>query len=65
MTDMLSASDLRRWAARCLSESDHARCSASDRNRLLKMHATLLELANNADWLEGRSKPSAVLEICT
>lgn len=54
MVDTMSAADLRRWAMRCFADANNARCSGADRERLLKMHAALLELANSADWLAGR-----------
>lgn len=54
MTDCLSAPDLRRWAVRCLTQANDPRCFAEERERLLKMHAALLALADNADWLQGK-----------
>jgi len=55
MVDTLSASELRYWAARCLTSANDPRCSAGDRERLLKMRASLLDLARNADWLAGHA----------
>jgi hypothetical protein len=53
MTDTLSALDLRRWAAQCEEQANDVRCSGEDRARLMKMRASLLALAESADWLEG------------
>ncbi len=60
MTDTLSASELRSWAARCLAEANDPRCSGDEYDRLMRMHASLLYLAQNSDWLEGRRPPCAM-----
>lgn len=49
------ATDLRRWAARCRLRADDPRIEAGERERLLKMQTSLLELARNEDWLEGKT----------
>ena len=54
MTATLTASDLRRWAMRCGSEAADA-ASDDDRMRLLKMRDALIQLAENEDWLNGKS----------
>lgn len=54
MPDLLNAAELRRLAMQCSARAEHADCSASERERLLKMREALLDLAQNADWLAGR-----------
>jgi len=54
MPDTLSAIDLRRWAAQCAQKADDANRSSEERDRLLRMHASLLALADSADWLAGQ-----------
>lgn len=56
MTDTLSASELRQWADRCLEQANDPRRTGDERDRLMRMRASLLHLAENADWLEG-SRP--------
>jgi hypothetical protein len=56
MPDTLNAAELRRWAIKCGSQADAANCSAEDRARLLTMRESLLALADNADWLAGKSE---------
>ena len=53
MTDTLTASELRRWAAQCEAQAHDPRCSGSERDRLMRMRDSLLHLAKNSDWLEG------------
>jgi hypothetical protein len=54
MPDTLSAIDLRRWATQCAQKADDVNRSAEERDRLLRMHASLLALADSADWLAGQ-----------
>jgi hypothetical protein len=53
MPDILSAIDLRRWAAQCAEQANGPNLSGEDRDRLLRMRDSLLALAENADWLAG------------
>jgi hypothetical protein len=54
MPDTLSAIDLRRWAAQCAQKAEDVNRSGDERDRLLRMHASLLALAESADWLAGQ-----------
>lgn len=54
MPDMLNAAELRRLAMRCSARAEEENCTTTERERLLKMRETLLDLAQNADWLAGR-----------
>ena len=54
MRDTLDAAALRRLAMQCGAEAEGDVCSAEERDRLLKMREALLDLAENADWLEGK-----------
>jgi len=54
MVDAPNALELRTWALECAQRADDPACSAEERTRLLKMRASLLALAENADWLAGR-----------
>lgn len=54
MPDLFDAAELRRLAMQCSARAEQANCSASERERLLKMREALLDLAQNADWLAGR-----------
>jgi hypothetical protein len=60
MPDTLSANDLRRWAAQCAQKADDVNRSADERARLMRMHASLLALAESADWLAGQQQPEAL-----
>lgn len=55
MPDTLNATELRRWAARCVNQANDKNCSGEERERLLKMRQSLLALAENADWLNGKT----------
>jgi hypothetical protein len=55
MDTNISASDLRRWARQCDAQAADPRVSGDERERLLKMRDALLTLAENQDWLDGRS----------
>jgi hypothetical protein len=59
MTDTLSATELRLWAERCLTQANDPRSTGDERDRLMKMRASLLQLAENADWLDGKRKAMA------
>jgi hypothetical protein len=54
VTDTLNATELRLWAAHCLAQANDGMCSGEERDRLMTMHDSLLALAENSDWLEGR-----------
>jgi len=54
MLDLLNAAELRRWAMECGAKAYRPDCSPDDSNRLLTMRESLLALAENADWLNGR-----------
>jgi hypothetical protein len=57
MTDLLAASTLRRWASQCAAQANNPRSSGDERDRLLKMRAALLDLAETQDWLNGDWSP--------
>ena len=57
MPDTLNAAELRRLAMECAAMADSEGCAAEERERLLTMRESLLALADNADWLDG--KPAA------
>ena len=57
MTDTLNAAELRRWAMQCGAQADHPHASGDERERPLKMRASLLAIAADADWLDGKIKP--------
>jgi len=59
MPDTLNATELWRWAMQCGARADASQCSAEERARLLTMRESLLALADNADWLAGKSGPAA------
>jgi hypothetical protein len=63
MTDCLNASELRRWAEQCFAQASNARVSGEERERLLKMHTSLLVLAENADWLAGKQADGPALKL--
>ena len=54
MPDLLNAAELRRWAMECGARAYRPDCSAEDNVRLLTMRESLLALADNADWLNGK-----------
>ena len=55
MDTNISASALRRWAMECDAQAADPRAGGDERDRLLKMREALLTLAENQDWLDGRS----------
>jgi hypothetical protein len=57
MVNTASAPDLRRWALRCKTQASDRMCSGEEREQLMRMYSALLELAENADWLEGKMTP--------
>ena len=54
MPDTLNAAELRRWAMECGAKAYIAGCTPDESARLLKMRESLLALAENADWLNGK-----------
>jgi hypothetical protein len=60
MNTNLSAADLRRWAMQCGTRANDPMITGDERDRLLKMQESLLYLAENNDWLEGRPTPASV-----
>jgi hypothetical protein len=60
MVDPLNADDLRSWAAQCAAKAEQIISPRAERERLLKMRESLLALADNADWLTGRSTDLAM-----
>jgi hypothetical protein len=52
----ISSADLRRWAMECYDQAVNPRASGEERERLLKMRLSLLTLAEEQDWLTGKSK---------
>jgi hypothetical protein len=54
--DSLDSADLRRWAIACYDQANDARASGEERARLLRMRESLLLLANEQDWLNGKKK---------
>jgi hypothetical protein len=60
MTDLMDAITLRRWAMQCAAEANDPRVSGDERDRLLRMRAALLDLANMQDWLDGEESKVAM-----
>lgn len=60
MLDPLNAEELRRWAKQCAEKAEQIVLPLSERERLLKIKEALLALADNADWLSGRSHDVAL-----
>lgn len=52
ITETPKGAELRQWARQCGAQATLAR-SAEERDRLLRMRNSLLELADNEDWLSG------------
>ena len=46
---------LRRWSMQCAAQADSARFNGNEREHLLKMRTSLLDLADAQDWLDGKS----------
>ena len=40
----------------CAAKADNSNTQPDERERLLKMRATLLDLAQEQDWLDGRKR---------
>lgn len=55
----ISSADLRRWAMECYDQAVNPRASGDERERLLKMRESLLILAEEQDWLNGKTKSPA------
>ena len=51
--------DLRRWAMKCYDQATDPRASGYERDRLLRMRESLLALAENQDWLNGKKEASS------
>jgi hypothetical protein len=56
------AATLRRWAMECAAVADNPKTKPEERERLLKMRAALLELAEAQDWLDGRKPPKQPIQ---
>ena len=54
MTDQMNAAMFRRWAMKCAAQAENPRASGDERERLLRMRTSLLEVAETQDWLDGR-----------
>ena len=52
----ISSADLRRWAMECYDQAVNPRASGEERERLLTMRQSLLTLAEQQDWLNGKTK---------
>jgi hypothetical protein len=63
MPDTLNAAELRRLAIKCAARASEADCEPAERSRLLTMRESLLALAENADWLAGKRRPIASLQL--
>ncbi|MDP2409084.1 MAG: hypothetical protein Q8M26_02235 [Pseudolabrys sp.] len=61
MIDTLNADKLRAWASECAVSASAQDCPAEAKARYLKMQESLLALADNADWLEGKNGGSAAV----
>jgi hypothetical protein len=59
----LMSADLRRWAMQCYDQAHDPRASGDERERLLKMRAGLLALAENQDWLNGSRKTGGGMQL--
>lgn len=46
---------LRRWSMQCAAQADSAHFNGNERQYLLKMRTSLLDLADAQDWLDGKS----------
>lgn len=55
MFDLLNAEELRLWARQCAEKAEQVVSPRAERERLLNIRDALLALADNADWLSGRS----------
>jgi len=55
MTHKLSSALLRRWSMKCAAQADSAAPHSQKRQRLLQMRASLIDLADAQDWLDGKS----------
>ena len=55
MAETLTSSQLRHWALLCASQAENLNVSGADRDRLMKMHSGLCQLADIQEWLDGNS----------
>lgn len=46
---------LRRWSMQCAAQADSARFNGNERQHLLKMRTSMLDLADAQDCLDGKS----------
>jgi hypothetical protein len=53
--NVMSVHGLREWAQKCDTSANHPRISGDERARLLKMKRALLDLAQEQEWLEGKT----------
>lgn len=60
MLDPLDADELRRCAKHCAEKAEQIVAARAERERLKKMSEAYLALAENADWLSGRSRDVAL-----
>ena len=54
MNTNISAAGLRRWAAQCAERAKDPMTTGPEYERLTKMKAALLELAETQEWLDGQ-----------
>lgn len=59
MHDTMNAAALRRLAKECAVKASEDDCIPQERQRLVSMQQSLLALANDADWLDGKFSPLA------
>ena len=62
MTPTLDAANLRRWAMQCATQAENLGTREEERARLLRMRESLIELADNDDWLHGIRRPTYAQE---
>lgn len=53
MNTNLSAAELRRWAAQCVTRMKDPMITGAEYDRLIKMRDGLLAVAESQAWLEG------------
>ncbi|MDP2408937.1 MAG: hypothetical protein Q8M26_01490 [Pseudolabrys sp.] len=56
MNTNMSADELRRWAAQCVTRMKDPLITGDEYERLIKMRDGLLAVAESQAWLEGESK---------
>jgi hypothetical protein len=55
MTISICVADFRRWASNCRAQADDAMTSGDERARLMLMADALNVLADQQDWLDGKT----------